>query len=141
MKICGSTFTVIAVAFAAMACAALAPGAQAQAVAPAVSAAPASAPAVDKSMPRPMTAAEKRDSATVPGDVRPEEPVIPQISVPLGRTPPAPAQTKADLERKRQAAAKGGVEDSIARCKAVPTKSEREDCLSRQQRVGSAPRP
>jgi hypothetical protein len=77
----------------------------------------------------------------VPGDVRPEEAVIPQLSVPLGRTPPAPAQTKADLERKRQAASKGGVEDSIARCKAAPTKSEREDCLSRQQRVGPAPRP
>jgi hypothetical protein len=99
--------------------------------------APASAPVGSKSTPRPMTPAQKSQAATVPGDVRPEEPVVPQISIPLGRTPPAPLATSSAAQRKRAAAAaSGGIDDSIARCKAMETKGERDDCLARQRRVG-----
>ncbi len=99
--------------------------------APLAEAAASAPPVVNKSMPRAMTPAEKRSSATVPGDVRPEEPVVPQISIPLGKTPPAPALSKAQQQRQDKAAAMGGVDDSVARCKAAATPAERDACLTR----------
>jgi hypothetical protein len=114
--------------------------AQAPARVPAPLAAPAaSAPAVvNKDRPRAMSPAEKRDSAVVPGDVRPEEPVVPQISVPLGKTPPAPTLSKAQQQRHDKAAAMGGVDDSVARCKAAKTPGERDACLTRLGRPDRA---
>ncbi len=104
-----------------------------------VAEAAASAPAVvNKAKPRAMTAAEKRDSATVPGDVRPEDPVVPQLSIPLGKTPPAPVLSKAQQQRQDKAAAMGGVDDSVARCKAAATPAERDACLTRLGRPNRA---
>jgi hypothetical protein len=88
-------------------------------------------PVLNKSKPRAMTAAEKRDSATAPGDMRPEEPVVPQLSIPLGRTPPVPVLSKAQQQRQEKAAAMGGVDDGVARCKAAATPAERSACLAR----------
>ena len=34
-----------------------------------------------------LTPAQKRESATAPGDLRPERPVTPQITIPLGKKP------------------------------------------------------
>ncbi len=107
--------------------------AQVPARVPAPLAAPAaSAPlVVSKSRPRTLTPAELRDSATVPGDVRPEDPVVPQIRIPLGRTPPVAAHTPAQTQRHDQAAAMGGVDDAVARCKATEAPAAREACLAR----------
>ncbi len=95
-------------------------------------------PVVNKAKPRAMTPAEKRDSATAPGGVRPEEPVVPQISIPLGKTPPAPTLSKAQQQRHDKAAAMGGVDDSVARCKAAATPAERDACLTRLGRPDRA---
>ncbi len=103
-----------------------------------VAAPPASAPPVlNKTKPRAMTPAEQRDSATVPGDLRPEEPVVPQFSVPLGKAPAANAPAQA--QRHDKAAAMGGVDDSVARCKAAATPAAREACLDRLGRPRKAP--
>ncbi len=114
--------------------------AQAPARVPAPVAAPAASapPVVNKKLPRAMTPAEKRDSATVPGDKRPEDPVVPQISIPLGKTPPAPVLPKAQQQRQDKAAASGGVDDSVARCKAAATPAERDACLDRLGRPNRA---
>lgn len=114
--------------------------AQAPARVPAPLAEPAASapPVVNKAQPRAMTPAEKRDSATVPGAVRPEEPVVPQISIPLGKTPPAPTLSKAQQQRQDKAAAMGGVDDSVARCKAAATPAERDACMTRLGRPDRA---
>jgi hypothetical protein len=106
--------------------------------APLAEAAASAPPVANKAKPRAMTAAEKRDSATVPGDVRPEEPVVPQISIPLGKTPPAPTLSKAQQQRHDKTAAMGGVDDSVARCKAAATPAERDACLTRLGRPDRA---
>jgi hypothetical protein len=100
----------------------------------------ASAPPLNKTVPRALSPAEKRDSASVPGDVRPADAVIPQINLPLGRTPPGntPA-TKGEAQRQRQAASNGGVDDGVARCKAQTTVAARRECLDLQSRVGKKP--
>jgi hypothetical protein len=74
----------------------------------------------------------------VPGDVRPEEPVVPQISIPLGKTPPAPTLSRAQQQRQDKAAAMGGVDDSVARCKAAKTPADRDVCLTRLGRPDRA---
>jgi hypothetical protein len=118
--------------------------AQVPARVPAPLAAPAASapPVVSKSRPRTMTPAELRDSATVPGDVRPEDPVVPQVRIPLGRTPPVPAHTPAQTRRHDQAAAMGGVDDAVARCKAAEAPAARDACLARVRAGGGkAPAP
>lgn len=92
---------------------------------------------LDRSNPREMTPAEKSAQAQMPGDLRPEEPVVPQISVPLGRTPPAPvAPPRSAAQNKRLAAT--GIDDSIARCKALTSQSRRDACLERAGRPAEA---
>jgi hypothetical protein len=83
-----------------------------------------SAPRPAKPAPRLMTPAEARDSATAPGELRPERPVVPQISIPLGKTPPRPAARVAS-------ASTGAIHDATARCKALESESERAKCLTR----------
>ena len=99
----------------------------------------ASAPPPLKTTPRPLTPSEKRDSATVPGDVRPADAVIPQINLPIGRTPPVNPPTRAEAQRQSQARANGGVDDGVARCKAETTAAARRECLDIQSRVGKKP--
>lgn len=88
----------------------------------------ASAPPV-KSEKRSAAPEEKRDSATEPGELRPESRVTPQISVPLnpsGTGKPAyvrPASGKA--------AQSGGINDSAARCNAISDVQARKDCLDK----------
>jgi hypothetical protein len=115
--------------------------AQVPARVPAPLAAPAASapPVVSKSKSRAMTPAESRDSATVPGDVRPEDPVVPQIRIPLGRTPPVASHTPAQTRRHEQAAATGGIDDAVARCKAAEAPAARDACLARARRAGKTP--
>jgi hypothetical protein len=108
-------------------CSAVAATAQAPAQEPAPAPAPATAPARIKPAPPPATAATA--APAVPGELRPEKPVAPLISVPLRRG-------ATDDGRPTTAS----VDDSMARCKAMkPGSTERNDCL-RKARI-TAPKP
>ena len=104
----------------------------AQASAPpsmAASAAPSPAPAG----PRVMTPAEQRrnvDEATAP-DLRPDRPVVPQISVPFGRKPPVPAAAASRAPRSGAVAPPGHIGDAAARCESAPSDLERAACRKR----------
>ena len=113
---------------------ALPPGASAQAAAtPAVAAAstaplrmPGTRPA-----PRRQSATESSANAAAPGELRPERPVTPQISIPLGKTAPAPLKTPARAPRAGSPAPAGGVDDAAARCQAEEDASLRAECRAR----------
>jgi hypothetical protein len=105
--------------------------AQAQASAPPL--AGASAPPLTRSpLPRLLTPAEKRaaaDAATAP-DLRPERPVVPQLSVPLVRRPFAPGASASGPRRGRAAAPPPSrIDDAAARCESLPGDQERATCL------------
>jgi hypothetical protein len=128
---------------AAAACAALPWGAMAQASAPAPMAA-ASASPVAKPGPRRLTPQESRDSATAPGDLRPEHAVVPQINIPFGKKQAAPlkpqsnAGRSANASRSASAASAAGIDDAVARCEAESDKQVRASCrarLARQDRT------
>lgn len=123
------------VAAALLALAGLAASAQgnapAQAQAPAAA---ASAPSPAKPPPRLMSPAETRDSATMPGELRPEQPAKPQINIPLGKSADAPARPAARAAS-RSKTGPAGINDAVARCEAVVDASERAKChdgLARQ---------
>jgi hypothetical protein len=97
--------------------------------------APAASAVQSKTQPRAMTAGEKADSANVPGDRRPEEPVVPQIQIPLGKRPALP-ETREQTQRRGKAEARGGIDDDIARCKAEASEVARNECLTRLRKVG-----
>ena len=98
-------------------------------------AAAASAPSA-KPPPRALSPDESREVATTPGSRRPEDPVIPQINIPLGRTPPPPVAGKAAAARHSQAAASGGIDDRVARCEAQSSSAARATCRDRLAREG-----
>jgi hypothetical protein len=107
---------------------ALAPSAVlSQASAPAVSAAPKAAKA--KSPPRLLTPEESRDSATAPGDLRPEHQVTQQVNIPLGRK--APSKPDSSAVRRGKAASGGGINDAAARCNAEVDEQARASCRDR----------
>ncbi len=133
-----------AVVLAAATLSALSAWVSAQTVAPAP-AAGASAPAAALPGPRTLTPAEKRDNATPPDDSRPEGRVVPQISIPLGKSLPAASKpTLPTLRPTRPAAAASsvGVNDAVARCEAQADEAARARCrdrLSHQGTQGKAP--
>lgn len=76
------------------------------------------------------TPAQKRDSGTAP-DLRPEQAAVPQISIPLGRTPPAQRPMAVPTGRGASAASAasiGGINDGAARCEAKTSDTERAAC-------------
>ncbi len=83
--------------------------------------------------PRALTPTEQRtnaDNASAP-DLRPDRPVVPQISVPFGRTPPAPGSPP---PRPRPAGAvtpPGHIGDAVARCESLAGDVERAACRKR----------
>jgi len=84
-------------------------------------AAAASAPATPYKRVKPVpppegTAVQRSKEATIPGDFRPERQTVPQLRIPLGKG------------AHREGPASGGVDDSVARCRAKPTSEERERC-------------
>ena len=101
--------------------------ATAQSAAPAASA-PASAPLAATPGPRVQTPTELRDSASTPGDLRPEERVTPQIVIPLRKSAPPTKAQRAATRRGIAASASGGIDDSAARCEAEASKAAREEC-------------
>ncbi len=95
--------------------------------APAPAGVAASAPRAASVGPRRLSPDELRESASMPGDLRPAEGVTPQIVIPLRRgAAPAAAPWSA---RRSAAAASAGVDDRAARCEAASSRSAREKCL------------
>ena len=88
----------------------------------------ASAPSVAKAGRRALTPAELRANAAPPDDLRPEGPVVPQLSIPLGKPKPGPVKPKLRAMRPNPAASSGGVNDTAARCEAEADESARAQC-------------
>ena len=94
----------------------------------------ASAPILIKPGPRLLTPHESRDSATQPGDLRPERPVTPQISIPFGKTPPPATAPNPNAARRNPSPGPAGVEDAVARCEAEIGEQVRAKCRDRLAR-------
>lgn len=91
----------------------------------AVTAPPASAPmrAASKPVPTQSPAVTAAENAKEPGAQRPDERVIPQVSIPLkGRQVIAPATSAAS------AAVPGGINEAAARCRASRNADDRAAC-------------
>jgi hypothetical protein len=97
--------------------------AQAAASAPAGT---ASAATAAKPPPRLLTPAQARDSATAPGELRPERQVTPQLTIPLSRKPVPPPSSNEG--QRGQAATAGGINDAVARCEAQSDAQARARC-------------
>lgn len=99
-------------------------------MAPAPAPASASAPAGKSAPggPRLRTPAETAARAAAPGDLRPERPVVPQVSIPLGKKKPPTTKRETRAMRNGTAAASGGVHDAAARCEALADAEERASC-------------
>jgi hypothetical protein len=96
----------------------------------------ASVPAPVKAGPRLPTPTEMSDSSLPPGSLRPEHPVTPQVSIPLGK--PRPAPLKPPSRAPLPANAASAVEDEVARCEAQRGEQVRAKCrdeLARQARI------
>ncbi len=99
----------------------------------AASASGASAPRLGKPGPRPLSPSELRESASPPGDLRPEDLVKPQINIPLGRKP-APVRAPEPRVQQRSgsaAVAAGGINDASARCEAEADVQARAACRAK----------
>lgn len=94
-----------------------------------------SAPRLPRPAPKLPTPAQQRDSATAPGELRPERPVLPQIAIPLGKTPPVPLKSAARRARGNGSGASGGVDDAAARCEALADAQARALCLEKSARA------
>ena len=112
----------------------LAAGLAAHAVTPAARPAlPPAAAASAASMPAPpppgarRSAADKATDAVLPGEVRPQNPVVPQVAVTLpGSTHEAVPSIRANPGAKVPA---GTVNERAARCRAIENAAERARCL------------
>lgn len=89
------------------------------------------APAKPRPLPVQRTVPDSREAATMPNELRPQEPVTSQINIPLGRTPPTPSRTAAHPS--------SGVNDAAGRCMAIADATER--ALCREREGTAAPKP
>lgn len=108
---------------------ALSTGAASAETRPPVPAAIASAPTVIKSGPRLVSPVEMNQNASPPGELRPENPVTPQIVIPLRNPPPAALASEKPALRSGKTA--GGVNDAAARCEALTDAAARRVCLDK----------
>ena len=99
----------------------------------------ASAPRTAKPSPRPLTPAELRESASSPADERPAGAVTPQISIPLGKHPPAPSMPFSRAARRSAAASSVGIDDAAARCEARTSEQARAECREQLSRARRKP--
>ena len=86
----------------------------------------ASSPPSAKPGRRVLTPTEKRESSSMPGDLRPEDRVTPQIVVPLRKG----ASAQAERPATRAASTPAGINDTAARCEAQASREARERCRS-----------
>lgn len=77
----------------------------------------ASVPA--KAVRRPLTPEELRDTAQFPDGALPDQPVLPQVVVPLGKKPVSLAPTAAGPK----------IDDQVARCKALTDPRHKAACV------------
>ena len=93
--------------------------------------APASAPLG----PRLRSPAETGQRATAPGDLAPERPVTPQVSIPFGKNPPPVKTEPRGLRRGTPPPpTAGSVDDSAARCEAQQDEQLRATCRAKLAR-------
>lgn len=118
----------------ALACLVLPPVAGAQDGAPSPPAGAASVPRAGKPVPRPLPPQQLRESATAPGELRPEHAVVPQINIPLGRKQDPPAKPQPRPPRSARAASAGDIDDAVARCQAQADRQARAACRARLAR-------
>ena len=108
--------------------------AQSSAPPPAAASAASAASAQAPAGPRVLTPTEQRnnaDNASAP-DLRPDRPVVPQISVPFGRAPPAPGSAPSTPRRRGEAAPlPAPIGDAAARCESLTSDLERAACRKR----------
>jgi hypothetical protein len=102
----------------------------------------ASAPASAPTGPRQRGPAETGNRATAPGDLQPERPIAPQITIPFGKKPPAavPKRDAPALPRNSGAPA-GGIEDAAARCQSQVDPQELAACRAKLAREARAKLP
>ena len=91
----------------------------------------ASAPTPVEPIPRPLSPSALRESASPPGDLRPENPVKPQISIPFGKKPAAPLAPEPRAQRRIGSASAGGINDAAARCEAELGDAARAACRNK----------
>lgn len=108
---------------------------------PDLPAATASSPAPAASTPqngpraqRLRSPAETGDRATVPGDLRPERPVTPQISIPLGKKAAPPTARQERAAQPGNPAASGAIDDAAARCESQADELARATCRAKLAR-------
>jgi len=98
---------------------------------------PAASPARPlKAGPRLPTPTEMSDSSLPPGALRPEHPVTPQVSIPLGQKRVAPLKPPSRAPLPDNAAS--AIEDEVARCESQRGEQVRAKCrdeLARQARI------
>lgn len=94
----------------------------------------ASAPPSGAPEKRNLTPAEGRESATMAGDRRPQNPVTPQITIPLTKSGPASPKSLLSPPSRAKPAPSGGVDDSAARCAALADTQARDECRAKLAR-------
>jgi hypothetical protein len=99
--------------------------------APPAASAPAAAPRASAPAPALRSPAEQRQEATIPGDLRPDEKVTPQIVIPLRKNAPQAKPERVDARRDSAASAPAVIDDAAARCEAQPSKAARARCHAR----------
>jgi len=104
--------------------------------APPAARAPAAAPRASAPAPALRSPAESRQEATIPGDLRPDEKVTPQLVIPLRKNAPGAKPERVDVRRDAAASAPGSIDDAAARCEAQSSKAARARCHAR-----TAPKP
>ena len=95
----------------------------------------ASAVPVGKPEKKILTPSESRDSATAPGDLRPDRRVTPQITLPLteaGRV--VPPKSVLIPSPRADPAPSGSIDDAAARCLALADAQARDQCLAKLAR-------
>lgn len=103
----------------------------AQALPASAASAPASAAGIG---PRLRSPAEIGNRAAAPGDLRPERPVRPQISIPFGKTPPPEPKGDARAVKRGNAATSGTIDDAAARCESQVDDQVRAACRAKLAR-------
>jgi len=96
---------------------------------------PNGASAVQSKVPGPNPTQQSVENARPPGEMRPELPVKPQITIPFkgvdaNKLPPGKAGTSK--------AVKGGIDDSAARCLAIADAAERTRCEQKAAAAAAA---
>ena len=109
------------------------PYAIAQTVTPPTSIAASAVPA-GKPEKKNLTPSESRDSATAPGDLRPEKRITPQITIPLNNAGQVSPKAVLTHPPRAKHAVSGSVDDAAARCTAISDAQAREQCRERLSR-------